>query len=64
MIDWTLTPYSSNSYNVFIASSNGYVYNDNNANYCYVGTPVLYLEAGVYEVDGNGSVSDPYILAI
>ena len=59
--EWTITPYSSNSYNVFSVVSYGKL-NSNNANNGRAVRPVLYLDSSVYVIDGNGSISDPYII--
>ena len=60
--DRTITPNLPDSYHVFIASGSGYV-SSSTANYGFGVTPVLYLEAGVYVIDGDGTKGDPYILA-
>ncbi len=61
--EWTITPTSSNSSDVFRVDGNGYLYslsalNGNSAR------PVLYLDSSVYVIDGNGSQSDPYIIGM
>ena len=63
--EWTLTPYSSNSSNVFDFEQHygGYLYS-NNANYGYGSRPVLYLDASVYKIDGDGSLNNPYIVGM
>ena len=60
--EWTITPRSSNSYNVFSVYSYGHLFNLS-AHSGYSARPVLYLDSSVYVMDGNGSVSDPYIIA-
>lgn len=63
--EWTITPVSSNSTNIF-STNEGYgpinanvdVENGNSVR------PVLYLDTSVYVIDGNGSISDPYIIGI
>ena len=61
--EWTITPYSSRSY-VFHMRLYGYLY-DNSAIYAgYSARPVLYLDSSVYVIDGNGSISDPYIIGM
>ena len=62
--EWTLTPDSSNSNYVFYLSSNGSVNNYNYANYGYGSRPVLYLDASVYKIDGDGSLKNPYIVGM
>ena len=61
--EWTITPSSSSSYNVFFLSFNGRLSNDD-ASYVYSARPVLYLDSSVYVIDGNGSISDPYIIGM
>ena len=59
----TLTPYSSYSNNVFFLNYNG----DLNSYYAYNGygsRPVLYLDASVYKIDGDGSLNNPYIVGL
>ena len=61
--EWTITPRSSNSDGAFRLRIDGYV----NAAYANVGLavrPVLYLDSSVYVIDGNGSISDPYIIGM
>ena len=62
--EWTLTPISSNSDNVFRLYINGYLVNYSNANYGYGSRPVLYLDASVYKIDGDGSLNNPYIVGM
>ena len=56
--EWTLTPSSSNSYYVFYLYSLGY------ADYGNGSRPVLYLDASVYKIDGDGSLNNPYIVGM
>ena len=61
--EWTITPQSSYSVNVFYLSFSG----DLSFGYAHFGfsvRPVLYLDSSVYVIDGNGSVSDPYIIGM
>ena len=58
-----LTPYSSNSNNVFYLGYIGSLSN-NNANNGYGSRPVLYLDASVYKIDGDGSLENPYIVGM
>ena len=60
--EWTITPSSSDSRNVFYLYYVGL--SSNYANYGYAVRPVLYLKSNVYVVDGNGSISDPYIIGM
>src|SRR5699024_10978747 len=59
--EWTITPYSSGSSSVFYVSYSGSLIN-NKARYGYSARPSLYLASSVYVIDGNGSMSDPYII--
>ena len=61
--EWTLTPFSSNSFSVFNLIGNGFL-NNNNAYYGYGSRPVLYLDASVYKIDGDGSLNNPYIVGM
>ena len=61
--EWTLTSNSSNSNNVFVLNSNGYVINSG-ANYGSGSRPVLYLDASVYKIGGDGSLKNPYIVGM
>ena len=60
--EWPISPRSSNSNYVFDLSSTGslYTYNANNGNGV---RPVLYLDASVYKIDGEGTLDKPYIIA-
>ena len=63
-MEWTITPNSSDPANVFFVSSDGTLTNYY-ANYGWAAVrPVLYLDSSVYVMDGNGSVSDPYIIGM
>ena len=61
--EWTLTPTSSYGNYVFRLGDIGYVYN-NYANYGYGSRPVLYLDASVYKIGGDGSLNNPYIVGM
>ena len=63
LYEWTITPYSSRSYNVFNVDSTGYL-NYSGANSGYSARPVFYLESNVALQGGNGTSSDPYRLAV
>lgn len=61
--EWTITPNSSNSENIFIINGNGALV----STISYVGiaiNPTLYLNENVYVLDGDGSMLDPYIIAM
>ena len=61
--EWTITPYSSSSRTVFHVSHGGPL-NSIGASNGYAARPVLYLDSGVYVVDGSGTISDPYIIGM
>ena len=61
--EWTLTPDSSNSGYVFYLSSTGHL-DSYNADNGFAARPVLYLDSSVYVIDGNGTMSDPYIIGM
>ena len=61
--EWTLTPDSSDSYYVFYLSYDGNL-NDSRADNSYGSRPVLYLDASVYKIDGDGSLENPYIVGM
>ena len=70
-IEWTLTSDSSGRYTVFLlnndgsASDSGSVgYNSGNANDGNGARPVLYLDASVYKIDGEGTLDKPYIIGM
>ena len=61
--EWTLTPYSSNSSDMFDLIFAGSLGNY----YAYTGNgvrPALYLDVSVYKIDGNGSLENPYIVGM
>ncbi len=60
--EWTITPNSSVSYYVFYLTNEGVLYYFNASGLAV--RPVLYLDSSVYVYDGNGSVSDPYIIGM
>ena len=61
--EWTITPHSSGSPNVFNVYSHGAL-SYNSAERGLSARPVLYLDSSVYVIDGNGSQSDPYIIGM
>ena len=61
--EWMITPYSSSSLNVFRVSNDGTL--DYSTAYSgFAARPSLYLDSSVYVVDGDGSISDPYIIGM
>ena len=61
--EWTITPYSSSSNTVFHLHFNGNLTNGSAYN-GYGSRPVLYLDASVYKIDGDGSMNSPYIVGM
>ena len=61
--EWTLTPNSSSSFYVFNLDSDGYLVNFR-ADGGTGSRPVLYLDASVYKIDGDGSMNSPYIVGM
>ena len=59
--EWTLTPDSSDRNGVFYLNYYGTLRNDNAAD-GYGSRPILYLDASVYKIDGDGSLNNPYIV--
>ena len=63
--EWTITPDSSSSVIVFYLGSGGYLNWDyTNADDGNAVRPVLYLDPNVFIYDGDGSISDPYIIGM
>ena len=58
---WTITPYASNSYNVFNVFNTGYVFG-NNGNLTSASRPVLFLKSNVQITGGDGSQNNPFTL--
>ena len=61
--EWTLTPDSSDRNGVFYLNYYGTLRNDNAAD-GYGSRPILYLDASVYKIDGDGSLNNPYIVGM
>ena len=61
--EWTLTPTSSYSSSVFALYFSGYL-GSFTANNGFGSRPVLYLDASVYKIDGDGSLNNPYIVGM
>ena len=61
--EWTISPYSSYSNNVFVLHYYGTLYNDN-AYYGYGSRPVLYLKASVLYAGGLGTKDSPITLVV
>ena len=60
--EWTITPISSSSSDVLYVL-HGYLYSYY-ADRSFAARPVLYLDSGVYVVDGSGTMFDPYIIGM
>ena len=61
--EWTLMPTSSRGDHVFSCSNSGRV-PDSDVRAGLVSRPVLYLDASVYKIDGDGSLKNPYIVGM
>ncbi len=61
--DWTITPRSSNSSHVFYVDSYGYP-SYSSTNNGIGARPVLYLDASVYKIGGEGTLDKPYIIGM
>ena len=61
---WTLTPNSSSSKYVLQFLDNGQLSVSTNPFIGYGSRPVLYLDASVYKIDGDGSLENPYIVGM
>ncbi len=62
--EWTLTPNSSGNSSVFNLIYVGYLNYFYSASNGYGTRPVLYLDASVYKIDGDGSLENPYIIGM
>lgn len=63
--DWTITPNSSHSRYVFLLYSDGTLIANNFSAYNGFGVrPVLYLDASVYKISGEGTLVKPYIIGV
>ena len=61
--EWTITPSASSSQNVYGLTGSGGMINTS-PDYGETIRPTLYLNLSVFVYDGNGSVSDPYIIGM
>ena len=61
--EWTLTPDSSDSSKVFYLSNSGMLFNYA-SNFGEGSRPVLYLDASVYKIEGEGTLDKPYIIGM
>ena len=62
--EWTITPRSSRRNLVFSVNYTGTLADSTDAGYGFAARPVLYLDSNVYVIDGNGAISDPYIIGM
>ena len=62
--EWTLSPRSSSSNNVFNLFDYGGLGSSSDANRGYGHRSVLYLDSSVYKIDGDGSIGNPYIIGM
>ena len=61
--EWTISPNSSSSSDVFSLGFDGNMHYVN-ATIGYGARPVLYLDASVYKIDGEGTLDKPYIIGM
>ena len=59
--EWAITP-GSNDMVYVIFSSGQITYNISSNGHSF--RPVLYLNSSVYEIDGDGSLENPYIIGM
>ena len=62
--EWTITPQSTSSDNVFDVGVDGPLSYYGNTYEGQNARPVLYLDPNVYVIDGDGSITDPYIIGM
>lgn len=65
--EWTITLIYDNDGNVFNLVTSGGLGGEGSLNLVHFGhsaRPVLYLDSNVYVIDGDGSISDPYIIGM
>ena len=63
--EWTLTPLSSTGNGMLSLYNNGFLnYSDAGFGDGCGSRPVLYLDASVYKIDGDGSLENPYIVGM
>ena len=63
LIEWTITPTSSNSYDVFYLNLNGNLNGDSAYN-GYSVRPVFYLKSNISYASGNGTKASPFRIAV
>ncbi len=61
---WTLTPFSSNSYDAMVIIYTGYVHNYGGVGSAVSVWPTLYLTTSTKIVDGTGDINSPFVLSI
>ena len=59
---WLMSPHSGNSNFAFRVHSSGYVIHDRYVHLAYSARPVFYLTSTTSIIDGDGTLSNPYIL--
>ena len=62
--EWLLTPFSTESGFVFFFSYSGNLNYDHTVYGYNSFRPVIYLNASVYKIDGDGSLNSPYIIGM
>ena len=62
--EWTITPSSDSIYNVWKINENGYSSGLHTCNSKLIIRPSLYLKENIYVINGDGSVTNPYIIGM
>ena len=60
--EWLMSPYSGLFYGVFYVDSSGYVDDNHNSHGPFAARPVFYLNSSASISEGEGTLSNPYIL--
>ena len=63
-MEWLITPSSSSPSNSFFIHYYAYLAYNGGPTLSAAIRPTLYLDSSVYVIDGNGSISDPYIIGM
>ena len=63
LFEWTITPDSSDSFDVFFLHNDGFLH-DIDADHGYAARPVFYLESNIALISGDGSKENPFRLSL
>lgn len=61
---WTITPASDDEKSIFNIHAIGWVWEMLSSTSGFAVTPTLYLDSSVYVIDGDGSMTNPYIIGM